>query len=425
VRLKVLVIGGGGREHALVWKLARSDRIGKIFAAPGNAGIAQNAECVSISPEDIEQLVKFALNNRIDLTVVGPEAPLTSGIVDKFRQKGLPIFGPTRRASQLEGSKVLAKNLMVSAGIPTAGFEVFDRIGPAVSYIKEKGAPIVVKADGLAAGKGAIVAKNVNEALRAAEEMLVKGSFGAAGKRIVVEDCLRGEEASVLAFTDGSSVLTMISSQDHKQIYDGDRGPNTGGMGAYAPAPVVGDELLSEIEDRILKPTVKEMENSGTPYAGVLYVGLMITDDGPKVLEFNCRFGDPETQALLALMESDLFEIMEKTIARDLDGQRIEWSGRNAVCVVLTSGGYPSKYEKGKIVSGLNQASTMRDVVVFHAGTSLSNGAILTSGGRVLGVTGVGESLGAAVDTAYQAVEKISFEAMYYRKDIAAKGLVR
>ncbi|MFQ5906707.1 MAG: phosphoribosylamine--glycine ligase [bacterium] len=423
--MKVLVIGGGGREHALVWKLAKSDRISKIYAAPGNAGIAKNAECVSISPEDIENLVKFALNNRIDLTVVGPESPLTLGIVDRFSRKGLPIFGPTKRASRIEGSKVMAKDLMVSAGIPTAAFEVFDRIEPAVSYIKDKGAPIVVKADGLAAGKGAIVAKNVHEALRSAEGMLVKGSFGDAGKRIVVEDCLKGEEASVLAFTDGTSVLTMIPSQDHKQIYDGDRGPNTGGMGAYAPAAVVDDGLLKEIEKRILKPAIKEMESSDTPYTGVLYAGLMITDEGPKVLEFNCRFGDPETQPLLALMETDLFELMEKTIAHGLEGQRIEWKGQHAVCVVMASGGYPSGYEKGKIVSGLNEVSAMKDVVVFHAATALSNGQIVTSGGRVLGVTGIRDSLGAAIDTAYEAVGRIRFEGMYYRKDIAAKGLVR
>lgn len=424
-RLKILVIGGGGREHALVWKLAKSARVKQIYAAPGNAGIAQIATCVDISAEDIDQLVQFALENRIDLTVVGPEAPLTLGIVDRFHQKGLQIFGPSAKASQIEGSKVFAKNLMVYAGIPTAEFEIFETIDPAISYIKEKGAPIVIKADGLAAGKGAIVAKNVNEALRAAQDMLVKGLFGVAGKRIVVEEYLQGEEASVLAFSDGKSVLTMISTQDHKQIYDGDKGPNTGGMGAYAPAPVVDKNMLTDIEERILKLTVREMDGQGCPYVGVLYAGLIITEEGPKVLEFNCRFGDPETQPLFALMETDLFEIMEKTLAQDLKATRIEWTNQHAVCVVLASGGYPSRYQKGKTIGGLNEASALKNVVVFHAGTALSDRKYVTSGGRVLGVTGLGDSLEGAVERAYEGVDRISFEAMYYRRDIGAKGLAR
>ncbi|TET83561.1 phosphoribosylamine--glycine ligase [candidate division TA06 bacterium] len=423
--MKILVIGGGGREHALVWKLAKSARVKQIYAAPGNAGIAQIATCVNISAEDIDQLIQFALENRIDLTVVGPEAPLTLGIVDRFHQKGLQIFGPSAKASQIEGSKVFAKNLMVYAGIPTPEFEIFETIDPAISYIKEKGAPIVIKADGLAAGKGAIVAKNVNEALRAAQDMLVKGLFGVAGKRIVVEEYLQGEEASVLAFSDGKSVLTMISTQDHKQIYDGDKGPNTGGMGAYAPAPVVDKNMLTDIEERILKLTVREMDGQGCPYVGVLYAGLIITEEGPKVLEFNCRFGDPETQPLFALMETDLFDIMEKTLTQDLKATRIEWTNQHAVCVVLASGGYPSRYQKGKTIGGLNEASALKNVVVFHAGTALSDRKYVTSGGRVLGVTGLGDSLEGAVERAYEGVDRISFEAMYYRRDIGAKGLAR
>jgi len=425
LRLKILITGGGGREHALAWKLANSARVKQIYAAPGNAGIAKIAKCVDIPAEDIDQLAQFALEKRIDLTVVGPEAPLTLGIVDRFHQKGLQIFGPSAKASQIEGSKVFAKNLMVSAGIPTAEFEIFDKIGPATSYIKEKGAPIVVKADGLAAGKGAIVAKNVNEALRAAEDMLVKGSFGSAGKRIVVEEYIQGEEASVLAFSDGKSVQTMISSQDHKQIYDGDKGPNTGGMGAYAPAPVVDRRMLTDIEEKVLKPTVREMNEQGCPYVGVLYAGLMITDEGLKVLEFNCRFGDPETQPLFVLMETDLFELMEKTLAHDLESSQIEWANQHAVCVVLASGGYPSRYEKGKTIGGLDEASAMKNVFLFHAGTAFADGKYVTSGGRVLGVTGLGDTLEGAIERAYEGVDRISFEAMYCRRDIGAKGLVR
>lgn len=425
VDVKILVTGGGGREHALVWKLAKSPRVKQIYATPGNAGIAKIAKCVDIPAEDIDRLVQFALEKRIDLTVVGPEAPLTFGIVDRFHQKGLQVFGPSAKASQIEGSKVFAKNLMVSAAIPTADFEIFDRIDPAISYIKEKGAPIVVKADGLAAGKGAIVAENVNEALRAAEDMLVKGSFGAAGNRIVVEEFLQGEEASVLAFSDGKSVQTMISSQDHKQIYDGDRGPNTGGMGAYAPAPLVDRRNLADIEEKILKPAVREMREQGCPYVGVLYAGLIFTEKGLKVLEFNCRFGDPETQALLALMDTDLFDLMEKTLAQDLEDAQIEWMNQHAVCVVLASGGYPSKYEKGKAISGLNEASALKNVVLFHAGTALSDNTYITNGGRVLGVTGLGDSLKGAIEKAYEGVDRITFEAMYYRRDIGAKGLAR
>jgi phosphoribosylamine--glycine ligase len=421
--LKVLVVGGGGREHALAWKLAKSSRVKKIYAAPGNAGIARKAECLDIAAENTDELLKFALSKRIDLTVVGPEAPLTLGIVDRFQKKGLQIFGPTGRAAELEGSKVFSKNLMIRAGIPTAEFQMFEKLDPAISYIKKKGAPIVIKADGLAAGKGAVVAENINEAFHAADSMLGKGSFGAAGKRIIVEEYLFGEEVSVIAFTDGKSVLTMLPSQDHKAIYDGDKGPNTGGMGAYAPAPLLNRRALTEIEDKVLKPTVAQMEKDGRPYAGVLYAGLIITPDGFKVLEFNCRFGDPEVQVLVPLMDTDIFDLMEKTLTHDLKGARISWAEQHAVCVVLASGGYPSKYEKGKIISGLSEASSVKDAIVFHAGTALADGKCVTSGGRVLGVTGLGSSLELAIRKAYETVEKIGFEGMQYRKDIGAKGL--
>jgi phosphoribosylamine--glycine ligase len=425
LKLRVLVVGGGGREHALVWKLASSPRVQKIYAAPGNAGIAAEAECVDIAPTDMNGLLEFALAQRIDLTVVGPEVPLTLGIVDLFSQKGFPIFGPSEKAAMLEGSKVFAKELMVRAGIPTAPFAVFDDVKAAEAYIKKRGAPIVVKADGLAAGKGAIVAGNVSEALHAAEDMLVRGRFGKAGKRVVIEDCLVGEEASVLAFTDGQSVLMMIASQDHKQIYDGDTGPNTGGMGAYAPAPVAGGTMLDEILEKVMKPAVKEMADLGRPYVGVLYAGLMIDKEAFNVVEFNCRFGDPEAQALLPLLDTDLFELMERTIASDLEGAEIEWQDRHAVCVVVASGGYPEKYEKGKIIAGLDAVSRMKNVAVFHAGTALENGRVVTNGGRVLGVTGLGKTLEESMDTAYEGIRRIDFESMYYRKDIGAKGLNR
>jgi phosphoribosylamine--glycine ligase len=423
VRLKILVVGGGGREHALVWKLSQSRRVKKIYAAPGNAGMALQAECADIPPTHIDDLLQFALRERVGLTVVGPEAPLTMGIVDRFHGKGLPIFGPAQSSSILEGSKVFAKNLMVSLGIPTADFEVFEDFGKASSYIKQRGAPIVIKADGLAAGKGVIVAHNVNEALHAAEEMLIKGSFGDSGRRIVVEDCLKGEEVSVLAFTDGESVLTMIPSQDHKPIYDGDKGPNTGGMGAYAPAPLVDEKTLASIEEEVIKPVIKEMAASGKPYVGVLYAGLLKDAEGLKVLEFNCRFGDPEAQALLPLMKTDLFELMERSVAKDLSNASIEWRDEHAVCVVLASGGYPAKYEKGKLISGLDEVSRMKDIVVLHAGTAVAEAGVVTSGGRVLGVTGLARSLEAAIERAYEGVAGITFDSVYFRRDIGAKGL--
>lgn len=424
--MKVLVVGGGGREHALVWKIAQSPRVREIFCAPGNAGIASLAHCVSIGAEDVRGLVDFASREKIDLTVVGPEAPLTLGIVDEFSAAGLAIFGPSARAAAIEGSKVFAKQLMAKYGIPTADFAVFAEPAAARRYISQKGAPIVVKADGLAAGKGAVVCRTVEEALFAVEEIMVKGVFGEAGRQVVVEEFLEGEEASVLAFTDGETVIPMLPAQDHKQVYDGDRGPNTGGMGAYAPAPVCTPEVMRAVEEQILRPAVRAMAREGRPYRGVLYAGLMITPQGPKVLEFNARFGDPEAQPLLVLMASDLVEVMEAVLEGRLAETQVRWHEGAAVCVVLASGGYPGPYRKGLPISGLEEAASRHpDVVVFHAGTALAEGKVVTAGGRVLGVTARAASIEEAIARAYAAAGEISFEGMHYRRDIGQKALRR
>ncbi|MQL53461.1 phosphoribosylamine--glycine ligase [Desulfofundulus thermobenzoicus] len=421
--MKVLVVGGGGREHALVWKLSQSPRVKEIYCAPGNAGIASLARCVPVAAEDIPGLLAFARQEKVDLTVVGPEGPLTMGIVDSFSEAGLAIFGPTARAAAIEGSKVLAKEIMAKYHIPTARFASFTDAREAAAYIREKGAPCVVKADGLAAGKGVIVCETVAEALKAVETIMVQKAFGAAGARVVVEEYLTGEEASILAFTDGERVIPMVPAQDHKQVYDGDRGPNTGGMGAYAPAPVCTPEVQRAALEKILIPTVRAMAAEGRPYRGVLYAGLMITPDGPKVLEFNARFGDPEAQPVLMLLESDLVEIMEGLLAGRLSETDIRWRPGAAVCVVLASGGYPGSYEKGKIISGLDTVPP--DVAVFHAGTALKDGQVVTSGGRVLGVTAMAPDIPAAIEKAYAALEHIHFAGMHYRRDIGRKALNR
>jgi phosphoribosylamine---glycine ligase len=423
--MKVLVIGGGGREHALIWKIAQSSRVRKIYCAPGNAGIVQMAECLPISADDVKGLAAWAEKEKIDLTVVGPEAPLTLGIVEDFRARGLRIFGPSRKAAEIEGSKAFTKELMKKYGIPTGESETFTDPGEAVRYVKAKGAPLVVKADGLAAGKGVIICRKVEEALSAVELILVQKAFGAAGAKVVVEEFLEGEEASFLAFTDGENVLPLPTSQDHKAIYDNDQGPNTGGMGAYSPAPVVSEKIHREVMEKIMIPTVRGMAKEGREYQGVLYAGLMIKDEKARVLEFNARFGDPEAQPLLMRMKSDLIPVLEAAIDKKLAGREIQWEERPSVCVVMASGGYPGSYEKGKPISGLQDAAKVRDAFVFHAGTALKEGRVVTNGGRVLGVTSLGSGIQEAIQRAYEAAAKISWEGVYYRKDIGRKAIQR
>jgi phosphoribosylamine--glycine ligase len=421
--MKILVIGSGGREHALCWKIAQSKKVEQVYCAPGNAGTAVVAENVSIAATDLAKLAEFVEKNNIDLTVVGPEAPLVEGIVDEFQKKHLRIFGPNRAAAFLEGSKVFAKELLEKYNIPTAAFKVFSDSAEAIAYIEEVGAPLVVKADGLAAGKGVVVAKTIEEATSAVISILDDQVFGEAGNQVLLEECLFGEEASILAFTDGRTILPMASSQDHKRIFDNDKGPNTGGMGAYSPAPIVTDKLMKEICDKILTPTVNALAKEGVHYKGVLYCGLMLTDRGPFVLEYNVRFGDPETQVILPRMKTDLVDIFDAVIDGKLKGKKIEWDSRPGVCVVMAAGGYPGKYEKGKEITGLAAAAALKDTVVFHAGTKLAAEKIVTSGGRVLGVTALGEGIKGAIDNAYQAVSKIRFDGMQYRKDIGKKAL--
>jgi phosphoribosylamine--glycine ligase len=421
--VKVLVVGGGGREHALVWKLKQSPRVKEIFCAPGNAGIAGLATCVDISAEDIPGLLAFAKGRGIDLTMVGPEAPLCAGIVDRFQEAGQKIFGPSQAAAEIEGSKVVAKDIMARYNIPTAKYAAFTRYEEAVSYIDQNGAPCVVKADGLAAGKGVIVAMDKETALAAVSSIMVDRDFGGAGDCLVVEECLIGEEVSILAFTDGVNVVPMISSQDHKRIFDNDQGPNTGGMGAYAPAPVYTPAVHSQAMKEIIIPMIRALDAEGRTYRGVIYAGLMITNQGPKVLEFNARFGDPETQPVLTLLETDLVEIVEAILANRLDSIEIKWLEQSAVCVVLASGGYPGAYEKGKVIKGLDQVPA--DVMVFHAGTAFKDGEVVTAGGRVLGVTAAGSNIISAIRSAYAGVDKISFEGMQYRKDIGYRAIER
>lgn len=422
--MKVLVVGGGGREHTLVWKIGQSPLVEEIFCAPGNAGIAGQAQCVKIDATDIDKLVKFAKKERIDLTVVGPEAPLVDGIVDTFNERGLKIFGPNRDAAFLEGSKGFAKKLMARFDIPTGTFQIFSDADDAIDFIRAMGPPIVVKADGLAAGKGVTVAFDEESAIKAVKQILVDGVFGRAGHRVVLEEFLEGEEASVLAFTDGKNILAMPSSQDHKAIYDGDKGPNTGGMGAYSPAPVVTDELMEEIEERILKPTIDGLRKEDCEYRGVIYCGLMISDSGPKVLEFNVRFGDPEAQVVIPRLKSDLVPILMACTDGTLNKMKPEWTDEAAVCVVLASGGYPGSYDKGKSISGLTRANDAPGAMVFHAGTALKNKKVVTSGGRVIGATALADDIPSAIECAYQCADAIKFEGQYCRTDIGKKALI-
>ena len=415
----ILLIGSGGREHALAWKMSKSMPKKKIYAIPGNPGIAEVAECVDgISINDNAAIVDFAKTHEVDLVVVGPEAPLVNGLVDALDEAGIKSFGPNKAAAQMEGSKIFAKQLMKKYSIPTAEFEVFDNPYYAKKYILTKGAPIVIKADGLAAGKGVIVAMTVDEAVAAVDEMK---NFGDAGNKIVVEEFMDGEEASVLSFTDGKTIVPMIAAQDHKRLLDGDEGVNTGGMGAYAPAPVVTPEIMSKVEEKILKPTIAALNAEGITYRGCLYAGLMIVDGEPKVVEFNARFGDPETQAVLPLLKSDLVDIMVACADGNLDKEKISWSNQSAVCVVLASGGYPKKYKKNLPIKGLTKAKLSAHV--FHAGTAIVDGELVTSGGRVLGITSTAADIHKAVKKVYQTINVIEFEDMYFRKDIAHRAL--
>ncbi|MFH1548832.1 MAG: phosphoribosylamine--glycine ligase [Candidatus Omnitrophota bacterium] len=424
--MKILVIGSGGREHALVWKISQSSLVKKIYCAPGNGGIAKQAECVDIKSEDIDGLKKFALRERIDLTVVGPEVALVKGIVDEFEKVGLKIFGPNQKASQLEGSKVFSKELMRKYQIPTAEFKVFEDSKEAISYIKSKEMPLVVKADGLAAGKGVIVCKTQGETVDAVKKIMEDKIFGDAGKKVIIEECLEGEEASILAFTDGEHIKLLPTSQDHKRIYDDDKGPNTGGMGAYSPAPIVTENLLPIIEKNIIKRTIDGLKKEGIVYKGIIYAGLMIKEGEIKMLEFNVRFGDPETQAILPRMGSDIIQPIMATIDGNLDDVDCQWKKESCVCVVLASGGYPGNYQKGKTINGLDKLGDLKDSVVFHAGTKkMEDGYIIvTDGGRVLGVSALGMDIKEAIDNVYDAVNYISFENMCYRKDIGKKALL-
>ena len=421
--MRVLVVGSGGREHALVWKIAQSKLADKIFCAPGNGGIAQAGECLDIKADNISALLDFAKKEKIDLTVVGTEAPLALGIVDEFNNYKLRIFGPDKSASRLEASKVFAKELMAKYNVPTADFKIFDHADEAHKYIEKKNAPCVVKADGLAQGKGVIVAKTIDEAKQAVTSIMQEKIFGEAGNKVIIEDCLEGQEASIVVITDSKKVLPLAAAQDHKRIFDHDSGPNTGGMGAYSPAPVVTQELFNEISEKIINRTIDGLIKEGINYTGILYAGIMLTKDGPKALEFNVRFGDPETQAVLPRLKSDLLEVMLTASEGKLSRfKTLKWDSRACVCVVCASQGYPGEYDKGKEISGLDEAAKLEDVVVFHAGTKkqMKEGGwqILTNGGRVLGVTGLGNTIKDAVEITYQAVEKINFQGMHYRRDI-------
>lgn len=421
--MKVLVVGGGGREHALVWKLSQSPKVTKVYCAPGNAGISDIAECIDIKADNVDALLDFVKYNWIDLTVVGPEAPLTSGIVDAFVKEERRIFGPDAAGARLEGSKIFAKDFMQKYGVPTAEYRTFSSYRQAEEYVGLKGTPIVVKADGLAAGKGVIVAETVEEARNGLKLIMKDKAFGNAGNKVVVEQCLKGEEASFMILTDGKTVLPLATSQDHKAIFDGDRGPNTGGMGAYSPAPIVTESLETDIMQNIVSPIIKGLSRERINFRGVIYIGIMVCEGKPYVLEFNCRFGDPEAQPILMRLESDLFELLKATAEGKLKDVKVSWSKGASMCVVLASEGYPGPYKKGIPIKGLDSLKKEKDVVVFHAGTSLSNGEIVTAGGRVLGVTALGEDIASAKEKAYRAVEKISFKGMQYRKDIGDKAI--
>jgi len=420
--MRVLVVGGGGREHALVWKLRQSPRVDALYCAPGNAGIAADAECVSIAVDDLPGLERFARERRIDLTVVGPELPLTLGLVDRFAQAGLRAFGPTAAAARLEGSKAFTKELCRRYDVPGAAFGVFRDPAAAKDYIRKLGAPVVVKADGLASGKGVFICTSVAEATRAIDELMRERALGEAGAQVVVEEFLEGEEVSFMALSDGTTVLPLATSQDHKRVHDGDRGPNTGGMGAYSPAPIMGPALHERVMREIVEPVVRGLAREGTPYVGVLYAGLMVQGDRARLLEFNARFGDPEAQVLLVRLRSDLVDLLERATSGRLAGVSIDWDPRAAVCIVLAAEGYPGAVERGRPIAGVD---AVRDAIVFHAGTRRSDGTLVTDGGRVLGVTALGDTIAAAVEAAYGAAACIHWPGMHYRRDIGHRALAR
>lgn len=419
--MKLLVVGGGGREHAIIWKLSENKEITKIYCAPGNAGIAKLAECVNIKATDLDALVKFAKETEIDFTVIGPDDPLSLGIVDLFEANGLAVFGPVQNAAIIESSKAFSKGLMKKYNIPTASYETFDDYEKALKFIKNSAHPLVIKADGLALGKGVIICNNLNESESALCEMMVDKKFGKSGARVVIEEFLTGPEVTVLAFCDGKTVVPMVSSQDHKRALDYDRGLNTGGMGAFSPSKYYTENIARVCEETIFKPTVKALIKENRPFKGIIYFGLMLTENGPKVIEYNSRFGDPETQAVLPRLESDLLTIFKACVNQTLDKTEIKWKESAAACVVLASGGYPESYETGFKITGLEKAEAELDLYTFHAGTKYSNGKYLTNGGRVLGITGIGNNLEAAVKKAYEGAAMLEFNNMHYRKDIGRK----
>ncbi len=428
--MQILVVGKGGREHALVWKLAQSPRAKRVYCAPGNGGTAVDGVNIDIQMDDTDGLIKFAKKQQIDLTVIGPEEPLAKGVVDAFQQEGLRVFGPTKNAALIESSKVFAKTLMRDADIPTSEFRIFEHSNPAKSYIETREYPVVVKADGLAAGKGVIVCSTHEEAYKAVERIMVHEEFGQdVGRHVVIEKRLEGEEVSIFAMVGGRTILPLEPTQDHKAVFDGDQGPNTGGMGAYCPAPIATPKLLETIDSEVLVPTIHAMKRKRSPYRGVLYAGLMITNQGPRVLEFNCRFGDPEMQPLVMRLRTDLLDLIEAVVDDRLQefsqDNPLEWDPRPAVCVVMASGGYPGPYAKGKAITGLREVEQMPDVKVFHAGTRLDGEMVFTDGGRVLGVTALGDTFQDAKSRAYEAVEKIQFHGAHYRKDIGNKAILR
>jgi len=419
--MKVLLVGSGGREHAIVWKLKQSPKIDKIYCAPGNAGIAQDAQCVPIGAMEIEKLVEFAKNEGIDFTIIGMDDPLVAGVVDAFEAEGLKVFGPRKNAAIIEGSKAFSKDLMKKYGIPTAKYETFDSYDAAKEYVSKQEMPIVIKADGLALGKGVLICQTMDEAYAALDEIMVDKKFGASGSKVVIEEFLTGPEVSVLSFCDGKTVVPMVSAQDHKRAFDNDEGLNTGGMGTFSPSRIYTPELNEKCMKTIFQPTVDAMAKEGRKFVGILYFGLMLTKDGMKVIEYNARFGDPETQVILPRLKTDLLEIMEACVEGRLDEMNIEWYDNAAVCVVLASGGYPVEYKKGFEITGLDEIKKRDDIIVFHAGTAEKDGKFVTNGGRVLGITGVGKDLDEAIKIAYQGVEVVDFEKKHFRHDIGIK----